>query len=83
MSNLDGRQRDASMPKSENMIQYVFNKYNSMGNDSMEGIKSTPKIVREVHEARENYKEAKKTRQAQNEQTPIVSAQDIKNEMYR
>ena len=82
MSDLDGRQRDASMPKSENMIQHAFNKYNSMGN-IMESIKSTPKIYREVHQARANYKEAKETRQNQNEQTPVVSAQDIKDEMYR
>lgn len=82
MSNLDGRQRDASMPKSENMIQYAFNKYNSMGN-VMESIKSTPKIYREVRQARENYIEAKEARQGQNEQTPIVTAKDIKDEMYR
>lgn len=83
MSNLDGRQRDASMPKSENMIQYAFNKYNSMGNDIMESIKSTPRLDREVRQAKENYKQAKEARQAQNEQTPVVSAQDIKDEMYR
>lgn len=82
MSNLAGRQRDASMPKSENMIQYAFNKYNSMGN-VMESIKSTPKIYREVRQARENYIEAKEARQGQNEQTPIVTAKDIKDEMYR
>lgn len=83
MSNLDERRRDSSMPKSENMIQYAFTKYNGMGNDVMESIKSTPKIYREVHQARENYQEAKEARQGQNEQTPVVSAQDIKDEMYR
>lgn len=82
MSNLDGRQRDASMPKSENMIQYAFNKYNNMGN-VMESVKSTPRIYREVRQAKENYKEAKEARQGQNEQTPVVTAQDIKDEMYR
>lgn len=82
MSNLDGRQRDASMPKSENMIQYAFNEYNNMGN-VMESVKSTPRIYREVSQAKENYKEEKATRQKQNEHTPIVSAQDIKDEMYR
>lgn len=82
MSNLDGRQRDASMPKSENMIQYAFNEYNNMEN-VMESVKSTPRIYREVRQAKENYKEAKAARQKQNEQTPIVSAQDIKDEMYR
>ena len=29
MSDLDGRQRDASVPKSENMIQYAFKQYNN------------------------------------------------------
>lgn len=82
MSNLDGRQRDANMPKSENMIQYAFNQYNNT-KDTMEGIKLTPKIYREVNQARANYKEAKEARQNQNEQTPVVSAQDIKDEMYR
>ena len=82
MSNLDERRRDASVPKSENMIQYAFDKYNSMGN-IMESIKSTPRIYREVQQARENYEEAKEARQNQNEQTPIVTAQDIKDEMYR
>lgn len=82
MSNLDERRRDASVPKSENMIQYAFNKYNST-RDLMESIKSTPKIYREVQQARENYREAKEARQNQNEQTPVVTAQDIKDEMYR
>ncbi len=82
MSNLDERKRDSNMPKSENMIQYAFNKYNSMG-DIMESIKSTPRIYREVQQARENYRQAKEERQNQNEQTPVVSAQDIKDEMYR
>lgn len=82
MSNLDERRRDGSVPKSENMIQYAFTKYNSMGN-VMESIKTTPRIYREVHQARESYKEAKKEAQKQNEQTPVVTAQDIKDEMYR
>ncbi|MCI9246761.1 MAG: hypothetical protein HFJ30_06545 [Clostridia bacterium] len=82
MSDLDGRQRDASVPKSENMIQYAFKQYNNT-KDTMESIKSTPKIYREVNQARANYKQAKEVRQAQNEQTPVVSAQDIKDEMYR
>lgn len=82
MSNLDERQRDASVPKSENMIQYAFNNYNNT-KDTMESIKSTPRIYREVHQAKANYKEAKEARQAKNEQTPVVTAQDIKDEMYR
>lgn len=83
MSNLDGRQRDPNVPMSANMIQYIFNQYNSMGKDVIESIKGTPKIVREFQQARGNYKQAKKERQVQSEQTPIVSAQDIKDEMYR
>lgn len=82
MSNLDTRQRDPNVPKSENMIQYAFNQYNQM-RDPIETIKSTPNIYRTVKRAREEYKAAKTATQAKEEQTPIVTAQEIKDEMYR
>lgn len=82
MSNLDERQRNARTPKSENMIQYAFTQYNNT-RDLMESIKSTPKIYRAVHQARTEYKAAKQAIQDKNEQTPVVTAQDIKDEMYR
>ena len=82
MSNLDERQRDATVPRSENMIQYAFDRFNSM-RDVVESIKSTPNIDREVRQARANYEKAKEKGNTPNEQTPVVTAQDIKDEMYR
>lgn len=82
MSNLDERRRDSNVPRSENMIQYAFNQYNNT-RDLMDSIKATPKIYRTVHQARTEYKVAKEAIQAKNEQTPVVTAQDIKDEMYR
>ncbi len=83
MSNLDTRQRDSNMPKSENMIQRAFDRYNNTGRDAMESIKITPSIAREVRQATEKYRKAKETTQAKEAQTPIVTAQDIMDEMYR
>jgi len=82
MSSLDTRKRDSDVPKSENMVQYAFNQYNKM-KDVMESIKSTPKIDRTVQQARNEYKIAKEANKAKNEQTPVITAEDIKNEMYR
>lgn len=83
MSNLDERQRDDSVGKSESMVQYAFNKYNNMRGNVKEAIKATPNLDREVRQAREKYKAAKVAMQNKNEQMPIVTAQDIKDEMYR
>lgn len=82
MSNLDERRRDPNTPRGENMVQYAFNQYNKTG-DTLESMKATPRIYRTVQQAREKYKEAKDKLQGRNEQTPIVTAQDIKDEMYR
>ena len=46
-------------------------------------MKATPRIYRTVQQAKEKYREAKEKLQGKNEQTPIVTAQDIKDEMYR
>ena len=82
MSSLDTRKRDSDVPKIENIVQYAFNQYNKM-KDVMESIKSTPKIDRTVQQARNEYKIAKEANKAKNEQTPVITAEDIKNEMYR
>ena len=79
MSNLDERRRDPNTPRGENMVQYAFNQYNKTG-DTLESMKATP---RTVQQAKEKYREAKEKLQGKNEQTPIVTAQDIKDEMYR
>jgi len=82
MSNLDERRRDPNTPKGENMIQYAFNQYNKT-RDTLESMKATPAIYRTVRQAREEYKQVKAQTQNKNEQTPVVTAQDIKDEMYR
>jgi hypothetical protein len=82
MSNLDERRRDPNTPRGENMVQYAFNQYNKT-RDTLESMKETPKIYRIVQQAREKYRAAKEKMQEKNEQTPVVTAQDIKDEMYR
>lgn len=82
MSSLDERRRDPNTPRGENMIQYAFNQYNQTSG-TLESMKETPKIYRTVLQAREKYRAAKEKMQGKEEQTPVVSAQDIKDEMYR
>lgn len=83
MNNLDERKRNANLPKSENMIQYAYGKYNNT-KDTIESIKLTSKIYREVQNARREYLMAREASKVKDEQqTPIVTAKDIQDEMYR
>ena len=83
MNGLDERQRDSEVPKSENMIQYAFNKFNQLDEGNLkESILTALNNYKTLNQAVLEYK-AEKSKEKVNPQTPIVTAQDIIDEMYR
>ena len=67
----------------ENLVQYAFNKFNKSGKDEMETVKMTPGLYREIREARDAYLEKANEIPKPIDRTPIDTADDKRDEIYR
>ena len=83
MNGLDERKRDSEVPRSENMIQYAFNKFNQLDEGNpRESIQTALRNYQILNKAVEKYQK-ENNKEKVNPQTPIVTADDVKREMYR